>query len=205
MFNRLIQLSFWPCLLLMCLLIWPVSRTLWRFFWYLFEHLETYWAFLSGAGLAVLWVVFFRVGRGARQMLYVFEHELTHALFAVLSFHRVDGLYITREEGGSMHSYGQGNWLITLSPYFFPTLCLPAVLLLWISAPGLRSCFEAFLGVCAVMHVEASLKEFHLEQSDLKKYGQMRSWALVLLAWPACFLALFWLTPSMGDVVKELW
>ena len=57
------------------------------------------------------------------------EHELTHALFALLTFHRVKSIKTTWNRGGSMSFEGGGNWLITIAPYFFPTLSVFVLLL----------------------------------------------------------------------------
>ena len=51
----------------------------------------------------------------------IMEHELTHMLFAVLTFHKPRGLDVNQDVGGSFSFEGKGNWLIALAPYFFPT------------------------------------------------------------------------------------
>ena len=60
------------------------------------------------------------------QWFSTLEHELTHAIFAILSLNRVTGLNATGREGGVTHYQGYGNWVITLAPYFVPTVTIPS-------------------------------------------------------------------------------
>ena len=60
----------------------------------------------------------------------IMEHELTHMLFAVLTFHKPKGLDVNQDVGGSFSFEGKGNWLIALAPYFFPTFWFFIVLLM---------------------------------------------------------------------------
>jgi hypothetical protein len=46
------------------------------------------------------------------------EHELTHAFFALLTFHTISGIQTTATGGGVIHILGGNNWLILISPYF---------------------------------------------------------------------------------------
>ena len=79
---------------------------------------------LVGLGLYVLfwWRFLRRPIFGS--FLSTLEHELTHAIFALATFHRVTGLRATWRSGGQVNFQGTGNWLITVAPYFFPTICL---------------------------------------------------------------------------------
>jgi hypothetical protein len=49
---------------------------------------------------------------------YVFGHELTHAIWALMMGARVSGIRV-RKTGGQVRT-SKTNWLITLAPYFFP-------------------------------------------------------------------------------------
>ena len=66
----------------------------------------------------VVWWCFFR--RSRFTLILTLEHEITHALFAIVTFHRVTGLRATAFRGGQVRFVGEGNWLITVAPYFFP-------------------------------------------------------------------------------------
>lgn len=103
------------------------------------------------------------------------EHELTHALFAWLTFHRVTGLRASWRRGGQMTFVGRGNWLIIIAPYFFPTLCL-LVLLLSLLLPGaLRGVSDILMGGALAYHVTSTMRETHPGQTDLARVGWLFS------------------------------
>jgi hypothetical protein len=61
----------------------------------------------------------------SRVSMEVLAHELTHAFFALITFHKVKGIKINQDDtGGTMSFEGEGNWLIIIGPYFFPLYCL---------------------------------------------------------------------------------
>lgn len=62
-----------------------------------------------------------------------FEHELSHAIVALLFFRRIKKFKVTRYDGGYVeytNGFGgeAGNHFITLGPYFLPTFTLLSVL-----------------------------------------------------------------------------
>ena len=60
-------------------------------------------------------------------------------LFAVATLHKPKGLDVEQGSGGSFSFMGEGNWLIALAPYFFPTFTF--VLMIGISI------YQAFYGI----------------------------------------------------------
>ena len=121
-------------------------------------------------GYIVLWWWLFR-----RPLLGTFlstlEHELTHALFAVLTFHRVTGLRATWRSGGHVSYTGPGNWLITIAPYFFPTACLLILLISAFLPTELHSPVATLIGAAIGYHITSTYRETHAGQTDLKKTG----------------------------------
>jgi hypothetical protein len=117
-----------------------------------------------------LWLRFFRRPMFG-SFLSTVEHELTHGLFAILTFHRVTDFRATWRSGGHIRYTGPGNWLITIAPYFFPTICL---LLLAISAlvpAALLGPASFLMGVAISYHLTSTYVETHSGQSDLKRVG----------------------------------
>lgn len=134
--------------------------------------------FLMGALVYfVAWLFIFR-SKLVGSYLSTLEHELTHALFATLTLHRVKGLKVTGYEGGHItYSGGMGNWLITISPYFVPTmsfLLLPAQA--WLGPIPL---FEFILGVTTSYHITSTYLETHEAQTDLQKTGKLFAWCFL--------------------------
>ncbi|MDA1017181.1 MAG: hypothetical protein O3A00_22330 [Planctomycetota bacterium] len=127
------------------------------------------WAFLLG--MIIYLAIWWRLVRHSRiTFLLVLEHEFTHALFAWLTFHRVTGLKATWRGGGQMEFMGAGNWLITISPYFFPTISALLLLGFWMFSDGGPVCNLA-LGISLAYHITSTIRETHSQQTDLQKVG----------------------------------
>jgi len=135
---------------------------------------------LAGLGLYVfLWWRFFRRPIFG-SFLSTLEHELTHALFALATFHKVTGLRATWWSGGHVSYQGTGNWLITIAPYFFPTICLFLLAASVLLPAALLSPVGALMGATIGYHVTSTYRETHSGQSDLMKVG----WLFGLLFLP---------------------
>lgn len=128
-------------------------------------------------GLAVYFLLWWTLLRRPMFGSYfsTLEHELTHALFAAATGHRVVGLRSTWKRGGRITFVGRGNWLITLAPYFFPTACVAVLLLALIAPQGLRFWIDAALGATVGYHVTSTWRERHLGQTDVQKAGYVFS------------------------------
>ena len=128
------------------------------------------WLAMGAGAYCVAWYLLFR-HQFAGSYFSTFEHELTHALFAWATLHRVTGLTVTWRDGGvcTYEGSGGGNWLITIAPYWFPTLVWPPILLTyWMDAPALPT-LNILTGVAIAYHVTSTWRETHREQTDLQK------------------------------------
>jgi|JI10StandDraft_1071094.scaffolds.fasta_scaffold02882_9 hypothetical protein len=131
---------------------------------------------LAGAIVLMLaWRQFRWFAWGASKVI-VWEHELTHAIFAWLTGHKVLRQEWLNEDGGKIEFVGRGNWLITVAPYFFPTsaflLLVPALLMPFNFLPW----SQLALGVALGFHLVSTYIETHRDQSDLKKLGWVFCW-----------------------------
>ncbi len=82
---------------------------------------------LVGAGAFLLvWLVAV-LPKTSRHRLVTVEHELTHALLALVTLHRVSGLRATLAGGGHVGYAGRGNWLIAIGPFVMPTFTLAII------------------------------------------------------------------------------
>lgn len=135
------------------------------------ENPNVGWQLLLGAGVFIaLYLLLFRRPAWGR-FFSTFEHELTHAIFAWATLHPVVGFKATLRDGGEIRFKGKGNWLITVSPYFFPTWCvLLAPLLLFVPAEALPW-LRALIGASLAYHVCSTIQETHRRQTDLKQLG----------------------------------
>lgn len=106
------------------------------------------------------------------------EHELTHALFALATFHPVKELRSTFSAGGHVRylMYGsRGNWLITISPYFFPTLSFALILVLAVVPRDYRWWAQWLLGAMTAYHITSTMRETDPRQTDLQRVGYIFS------------------------------
>ena len=128
-------------------------------------------AFLIGCGAySAAWLMWFRkkIWGSAFSTL---EHELTHALFGLLTFRIIRGIRISWSGGGHVRFKGAANWLIYIAPYWFPTLTLAILPVIWVVGSQQEHIANLLLGASVGFHLCSTWKEIHPGQSDLQKVG----------------------------------
>ena len=145
----------------------------------LVEDSDRLTSFMEGFFLyLILWFILLK-RRFVGSWLSTLEHELTHALFALLTLHKVRMVKTTHYSGGYMLYTGEGNWLILIAPYFFPTMSFILMALFIIFGDGVPNGAAEIFGASVSYHLTSTWKETHLGQSDLTKVG--RVFALMVL------------------------
>ena len=134
-------------------------------------------------GMGAYLLLWFAVLRHRGRFWRTFEHELTHAIFALLSGHRVQYFRASEDEGGSIHHVGktENNFLISLAPYFFPTSSVVPLILLFLVSPPVVPYVEFAVGMTLVYHIVSTLDEARPRQPDLKEHGLVFSYAFIAL------------------------
>lgn len=126
--------------------------------------------FVTAAGAyAVLWLAVLR--RPSLVAITSAEHELTHAVFAWLTFHRVIGLGAALRSGGHVRYVGKGNWLIAIAPYFVPLFALVLVGVMGLLPHRHLAIGSAALGLTVTYHFLATWPATHRHQGDLREVG----------------------------------
>jgi len=115
---------------------------------------------------------------------YVVAHELTHALWTLLSGGSVHSLRVSAS-GGSVR-LSKSNMLITLAPYFFPfytILLILAQLLLGLFVPEIPYplVWLFFIGLTWGFHVTFTVQSLMTTQPDIQEYGRLFSYAVIYL------------------------
>jgi hypothetical protein len=112
-----------------------------------------------GAGVPLYFVVI-------RKIPYIstFEHELTHALVALLFFRRIHKFIVTAKRGGQVQYSGNfggefGTLLIGLAPYYLPTFTLIAVLVRPFLPAEWFPWFDGFIGATLAFHICSTPEE----------------------------------------------
>lgn len=163
----------WPLALALCIFFVPAFNTFVKFS---SEYLNNYYIFHFLIPMGAFCIFFFIAANLQNSMLAIAEHELTHALFALLTFHKITGMEIEQDKGGHVQLIGRGNWLIVLAPYFFPTF---AVIMLLIGAvySAFGEPWPAFLlpsyGAMIGYHICAIITQIHPKQTDFNEAGYL--------------------------------
>ena len=122
---------------------------------------------------------------------YVFGHELTHALFGMLSGAKIKSFKVSAS-GGSV-SLTKTGFLIALSPYFVPIYTIFLVGIYWglsrfLDLRAFNPYFLFLTGFTISFHLSLTWFAIGKGQSDLKQFGVMFSLMLVLVI-NCCVLA----------------
>ena len=143
---------------------------------------EEFWFFGLGA---VLWAITF-FGLPRPLLIYVFGHELTHAVWVWMMGGRVSAFRVTRE-GGHIISDKHNVW-IALAPYFFPLYSIlvigayGAASLFWNLEPyPYRWSLYALIGLTWAFHLSFTLWMIPKGQTDLSYYGTFFSLVVIYM------------------------
>jgi hypothetical protein len=142
---------------------------------------DTTWIPFLG-GVACWCVIFFLLPKP--MLIYVFGHELTHALWAWLFGGRLKKMKVSSQGGHVIIT--KTNFLITLAPYFFP---LYAVIVIAVFALGhwiwgwerLFVFFNLLLGAAYAFHVTLTIHALQTQQSDITSQGYLFSGVIIFL------------------------
>jgi hypothetical protein len=141
---------------------------------------EEFWFFSLGA---VLWLIAF-FGLPRPMLVYVFGHELTHALWVLLMGGRVSRFRVGREGGHIVTD--RNNFWIALAPYFFPLYSLIVIgtygaLGLFFNVQPYGRLLYALIGVTWAFHFTFTCWMIPKKQTDLTDQGTFFSLVVIYL------------------------
>jgi len=148
---------------------------------------DTTWVPLV-AGAACWLVVFLLLPKP--MWIYVFGHELTHALWAWLFGSEVKRMKVSSSGGHVVIS--KTNFLICLAPYFFPLYAALVVAgfavgrLIW-DWRGFLVYFHLLVGAAYAFHVTLTFHTLQTRQTDITSQGYLFS-AVVIFLGNVCVL-----------------
>lgn len=158
---------------------------------------EEFWFFGLGA---LLWTIAF-FGLPRPVLIYVFGHELTHALWVWMMGGRVTAFKVGRD-GGHIITDTHNFW-IALAPYFFPLYSAIVIGaygiagLFWDVTPY-RELLFGLIGLTWAFHISFTLWMIPKGQTDLTYYGTFFSLVIIYI-FNLAILALF-LVIASGSV-----
>jgi hypothetical protein len=139
---------------------------------------EEFWFFSLGA---ILWLIAF-FGLPRPVLVYVFGHELTHALWVVLMGGRISRFRVGRDGGHIVTD--KNNFWIALAPYFFPLYGLIAIglyglLSLFFNMQPYGRLLYAAIGVSWAFHFSFTCWMIPKNQTDLTEQGTFFSLVVI--------------------------
>jgi len=134
------------------------------------------------AGVACWLVIYFMLPKP--MWIYVFGHELTHALWTWLFGGQVKKMKVS--SGGGHVIISKTNFVIGLAPYFFPLYAVIVVLIFalghWIwNWHNYFVYFHLLIGASYAFHVSLTLQVLKTEQSDITSQGYLFSAVIIFL------------------------
>ncbi len=158
-------------------------------------------------GIIFYTIIYFLILRKITSVTFfsTFEHEATHAIFSILTMNRVTKFRAGLRDGGHIEYEGKGNWLVALSPYFFPTLSVLYILSIMtfnnIRPTGIW--LNVIYGVTIAYQFISTYEETHPQQTDFKAAGTLFS--IVTLAPLNLLFVIILLSavPSNGITVSD--
>lgn len=149
-----------------------VSQQLWA--------AEQFWFFSLGV---VLWLIAF-FGLPRPLLVYVFGHELTHAVWVLLMGGRVSNFSVRRDGGHIVTN--RNNFWISLAPYFFPLYSIIAIavygaLSLFMNVPPFGRLLYAIIGITWAFHFTFTCWMIPKSQTDLTDHGTFFSLVIIYL------------------------
>lgn len=166
---------------------------------------DTVWIpMLAGAAC---WVVVFLL-LPKPLWLYVFGHELTHALWTWLFLGRVKRFRASAKGGHVVVT--KHNFLIVLAPYFFPLYAFALVLLFalghWIWGWSRYSAwFHLLLGAAYAFHVTLTWQTLQTRQSDITTQGYLFSSVIIFLGNVTVLIAGISILTNIGLLTASAW
>src|SRR5438046_3707640 len=141
---------------------------------------EEFWFFSLGA---VLWLIAF-FGLPRPILIYVFGHELTHALWVWLMGGRVSRFRVGPDGGHVVTT--KANFWIALAPYFFPiysilTIAIYGGLSLFLNMQPYGRLLYAVIGVTWAFHFTFTCWMIPKNQTDLTNQGTFFSLVVIYL------------------------
>jgi hypothetical protein len=141
---------------------------------------EEFWFFSLGA---ILWLIAF-FGLPRPILIYVFGHELTHALWVWLMGGRVSQFRVASDGGHVVTT--KANFWIALAPYFFPiysilAIAIYGVLSLFLNMQPYGRLLYAVIGVTWAFHFTFTCWMIPKNQTDLSDQGTFFSLVVIYL------------------------
>ncbi len=164
--DRFIELLKWPVAVYMLVSLPAYIQSLAYFKFASLQYL------VLGGGFFLFFIARSMMDSSVKVNMEILAHEMTHAFFAFITFHKLKGIRIEGDNsGGEMAFEGEGNWLIIIAPYFFPLFGLVYLIIfsLYTSFVSTSLFLNGILGYFIGYHLDTVGSQIHEKQTDLPK------------------------------------
>ncbi len=164
--DRIVDIFKWPVALFM-LFSFPAYVQSFSFF-----HIFSLRCAALVGGFFLFFIARGMMDSSMRANMQIVIHEMTHAFFALITFHKVTGMRVeTDNSGGAMSFEGKGNWLIIIAPYFFPLFAVIYLLTItvYMRFAPYNLLLSVILGYFIGYHLDAVGAQINEKQTDLPK------------------------------------
>lgn len=171
--DRFITLLKWPVAVYMFISLPALVQSV-----YYFNFASLKYMALFG-GFFLYFIMRQMADSSVKTSMQIIAHELTHAFFALLTFHKVKHIRVEADDsGGSMGFEGEGNWLIIIAPYFFPLFGFFFMLFIsfYTSFAPMNLILNGILGYFVGYHMDTVASQIHEKQTDLPKVSYRFCW-----------------------------
>jgi hypothetical protein len=138
------------------------------------------WQTLAGLALVAFSIVILYRQYLAKHLQFweTLIHEATHMLFAALMFKPVIEL-VASEQTGHVVYREQTNWLISLSPYFFPLPTMALLALSFIAKDGFQDALNVGIVLTYILFLSSLQAQLRPDQDDIEKTGKVFSYTVI--------------------------
>ena len=171
--NRFIELFKWPVAVYMLLSLPAYVQSI-----SYFNFVQVKYLVLIG-GFFIFFISRSMADSSVKASMEIIAHELTHAFFAVITFHKVKHIKAEGDDsGGSMSFEGEGNWLIVIAPYFFPLFAFFFMIgvSIYTSFAPMNVIINGIMGYFIAYHMDTVASQIHEKQTDLPKVSYRFCW-----------------------------
>ena len=167
--DKLIELFKWPVALYMLFSLPAYIQSMNYFPFFTLRYICLI------AGFFCFFISWGMMDKEMKSTMEVSAHEMTHAFFALLTFHKIKSLRVNPDNsGGEMAFEGTGHWLIVIAPYLFPLFGFIAMLIIGFlfdlkGSETSNYIVNGILGFFIGYHLDTVGSQIHEKQTDLPK------------------------------------
>ena len=189
-------------LLLLVLFFWNVINQ-YAYIWQQLDFGDYVTLGITGCLFIVLYLLFLHK---IMNFWETFAHELTHLLFALITFNKIEG-FSASDNGGAVTYRGRTNWLTSLSPYFFPIYTVFFIGLSLVINQQYQVYINHLIVISYLFFLLTLFQQFSFSQTDISKSGYVFSCVFLLIMNVLIMLfILFYLGDNLaafGQVLKR--